>query len=130
MAILEDHDFEHSDGEETLNLDYMADLCSRDWGLYKTVTNNLQVIGQFIECVNRASATRIPLDGASDMSKMDFHLNAFEKTHCGRSNTPNPCEFFSVSAYIPLGWSIGATPDGRQAGEPLADTIAPRERDG
>ncbi|NIO21034.1 MAG: glycyl radical protein, partial [Candidatus Aenigmarchaeota archaeon] len=29
------------------------------------------------------------------------------------------------SAYVPLGWNVGATPDGRYAGEPLADTIAP-----
>ena len=49
VAILEDHDLGHSDDKETLNVDYMADLCSREWGLYKTVTGTLQKIRQFIE---------------------------------------------------------------------------------
>jgi peroxiredoxin (alkyl hydroperoxide reductase subunit C) len=49
VAILEDHDLGHSDDKEILNVDYMADLCARDWGLYKTVTDNLHHVREFIE---------------------------------------------------------------------------------
>lgn len=49
VAILEDHDLGHSDDKEILNVDYMADLCAREWGLYKTVTGSLQKVRQFIE---------------------------------------------------------------------------------
>ena len=49
VAILEDHEVGHSDDKETLNVDYMADLCSQDWGLHKTVTGSLQNVKQFIE---------------------------------------------------------------------------------
>jgi hypothetical protein len=48
IAILEDHDLGHIDDRETLNVDYVADLCSRDWGLYKTVTDNLEKLREFI----------------------------------------------------------------------------------
>ena len=49
VAILEDHELGLSEDKEILNLDYMADLCSRDWGVYKTITGSLQNIRQFIE---------------------------------------------------------------------------------
>ena len=41
VAILEDHELGHKDDRETLNLDYVAELCSQDWGLCKTITVNL-----------------------------------------------------------------------------------------
>jgi peroxiredoxin (alkyl hydroperoxide reductase subunit C) len=49
VAILEDHELGHRDDNETLNVDYMADVCSRQWGLYESVTCNLQKVRQFIE---------------------------------------------------------------------------------
>jgi peroxiredoxin (alkyl hydroperoxide reductase subunit C) len=49
VAILEDHELGNSDDKEILNVAYMADLCSHDWGLFKTVTGSLQYIAQFIE---------------------------------------------------------------------------------
>lgn len=49
VAILEDHDLGHSDDKETLNVDYMADLCARNWGLYTSVTYSLQKVRQFVE---------------------------------------------------------------------------------
>lgn len=42
IAILEDHKMGQKDNGETINLLYIANLCSGDWGLYKTVTDNLQ----------------------------------------------------------------------------------------
>jgi len=41
IAILEDHKLGDTDEQETLNINYIAELCSRNWGLYKTITNNL-----------------------------------------------------------------------------------------
>jgi hypothetical protein len=37
LAILEDYELGHRDDKETLNVDYMPDLCSRERGLHKTV---------------------------------------------------------------------------------------------
>ena len=49
VAILEDHDVRNSDDKEILNVDYVADLCSRDWGLYTSVTYSLEKVKQLIE---------------------------------------------------------------------------------
>jgi peroxiredoxin (alkyl hydroperoxide reductase subunit C) len=49
VAVLEDHDLGLEDGKEMLNVKYLADLCSRDWGLFRTVTGNLQKIRHVIE---------------------------------------------------------------------------------
>lgn len=49
VAILEDHCLGHGDDRETINLDYIADLCSQDWGLYKTIMESIEKIGEFIE---------------------------------------------------------------------------------
>ncbi len=49
MAILEDHETGHSDDRESLNVDYIAKLCSRDWGLHKTIADNLVKIIKFVQ---------------------------------------------------------------------------------
>jgi hypothetical protein len=41
VAILEDHGLGHSNDLETLNLAHMAQVCARDWGLHKTITDNI-----------------------------------------------------------------------------------------
>ena len=50
VVILEDHELGHSDVRDTINLDYIGNVCSRNWGLYKTVIDNIdrlrEVIGQ------------------------------------------------------------------------------------
>lgn len=48
VVILEDHELGHSDDRETINLDYLGNLCSRDWGLYRSVTDNIDRIREFI----------------------------------------------------------------------------------
>ena len=49
VAILEDHDLGHSDHKEALNVDHMADVCSEDWGLCKTVSGSLQNVVRAVE---------------------------------------------------------------------------------
>lgn len=44
VAILEDHELGYFNDHETLNIAYVAQLCSRDWGLHKTVTDNIRKI--------------------------------------------------------------------------------------
>lgn len=39
--LLADHEPADHDGDGVLNLSYVSDLCSSDWGLYTTVTDNL-----------------------------------------------------------------------------------------
>lgn len=47
-ALLLDHDIGRSDGE-TINGEYIAGLCAKDWGLYTTVSLNAQRVKDLIE---------------------------------------------------------------------------------
>jgi len=49
VAILEDHELGHRDDRETVNLDYLANLCSRNWGLYRTIMDSLDKIKSFVD---------------------------------------------------------------------------------
>jgi len=49
VAILEDHEIGDSDNQEVLNVNRIAELCSGDWGLHKTITDNLGKMVKFIE---------------------------------------------------------------------------------
>jgi hypothetical protein len=49
VAILEDHELGHSNDRETINLGYIADLCSRNWGLHRTITDSLDKTRKFID---------------------------------------------------------------------------------
>ncbi len=41
IALVRDHEVGDSDAPETINGQYLAQLCSDDWGIYKTFTVNL-----------------------------------------------------------------------------------------
>jgi hypothetical protein len=41
LALLLDHDVGPSD-DETINVDIIAELCAKDWGLYTTISMNIQ----------------------------------------------------------------------------------------
>ena len=49
IAILEDHEIGYSDNQEMLNVNCIVELCSSDWGLHKTITDNLSKMVKFIE---------------------------------------------------------------------------------
>ena len=46
IAILEDHDVAQTDSQDMLNANYVAELCSDDWPLWKGVTDSL---GKFVK---------------------------------------------------------------------------------
>lgn len=48
LALLLDHEVGPGD-RETINAEYIAGLCAKDWGLYTTVSLTLQKVRQFLE---------------------------------------------------------------------------------
>jgi len=49
IAILEDHEIGNRDNQEILNVEYISELSSKNWGLHKTISNNLKNVLNFIE---------------------------------------------------------------------------------
>lgn len=49
VALLEDHQIGYVDDQETLNLNRMAQASARDWGLCKTLNDNLETMINFAE---------------------------------------------------------------------------------
>ena len=49
ICILNDHDVGDFSGGEVINIQHIANLCSHDWGLYMTTTENLQRILSVID---------------------------------------------------------------------------------
>jgi hypothetical protein len=47
IAIIKDHDLGTGDPEK-IDVDYIAKLCSDDWGLYKTLSMNAEIISQMV----------------------------------------------------------------------------------
>jgi hypothetical protein len=41
ICMLKDYEIGDTDGEGLINGEYIAKLCSKDWGIFKTITNNL-----------------------------------------------------------------------------------------
>jgi peroxiredoxin (alkyl hydroperoxide reductase subunit C) len=70
VAILEDHDLGYRDDKEIINIDYMANLCSRNWGLFKSVTSSLQKIKQIIEN-NDVSVQCFGMEASELIQKVD-----------------------------------------------------------
>jgi formate C-acetyltransferase len=53
-----------------------------------------------------------------------IYCHAVERYKCARGGTFHP-GLYPVSANVPMGKVCGATPDGRRAGEPLAEGVSP-----
>jgi hypothetical protein len=47
IMLLREHPIGNSDAE-TINCEIACGLCANDWGLWRTVTGNLQVVGEFL----------------------------------------------------------------------------------
>jgi hypothetical protein len=48
IAILADHEFGDKNND-MIDLDYIAKLCSEDWGLYKTLSMNAEKVAEFVK---------------------------------------------------------------------------------
>ena len=74
VAILEDHEIGHSDERETVNVDYVTDLCLRDWGLFKSITSSLEDVKQIIE--DGVSVQCIGMEASEFERKLDAILGS------------------------------------------------------
>jgi hypothetical protein len=52
-----------------VNVDYIADLCSREWGLFKSVTSSLENIRQIIE--EGVSVQCVGMEASEFVQKLD-----------------------------------------------------------
>jgi hypothetical protein len=48
ICLLLDHEIGNMDSQDTINGEYLAKLCSEDWGIYKTFTMKLKMLTQVI----------------------------------------------------------------------------------
>jgi formate C-acetyltransferase len=79
------------------------------------------------EVVRQRLINRVPKYGNDD-ARVDRHARHWADRYCAlvgehstiRGGTYQP-GFYTVSAHVPMGANVGAMPDGRRAGEPLAD---------
>jgi len=58
VCILMDHRLGDSDAQDTINKNYIADVCSNDWGVHKSFTQNLGKTAGYLERVNLKDAQR------------------------------------------------------------------------
>jgi hypothetical protein len=73
MMLLREHELDDSD-DDIINTQRIAQLCSRDWGLWKTVTTNLERIGKFtmdMEKLTQEDKT----DVTGKIEKLVVHIN-------------------------------------------------------
>lgn len=65
IAMLADHPVQNSDDADHLDPTYVADLCGSDWGLYKTVTTNLDRVDSYV------SSADLPIENATLLDRVD-----------------------------------------------------------
>jgi len=58
VMLLMDHELEEHDGERLLNVRYICDLCASNWGLYTTVTDNLDKTAALLDEITPAGSAR------------------------------------------------------------------------
>ncbi len=76
IVLLSDHKIGDKDEEETINIEYIADLLSKDWGFYYTVTTNLNKIKKLVD----SYAQVLTQNKVEDVkNKIDIILDRIEK---------------------------------------------------
>ena len=58
ICLLHDHELASDDIPEKINSKYIADLCSKDWGVYKTFTMNLNRVLTNLDKLSQDNAMR------------------------------------------------------------------------
>jgi len=74
IMLFREHEVGNSD-KETVNAEYLAKLCANDWGLWRTVTMNLQKVKSFLPHYNSLAET----DKTDVTTKIDKLLTLIEK---------------------------------------------------
>ena len=69
VAILEDHELGHNDSKEILNVDYLSNLCSHEWGLFKSVMYSLEKVRQVIQ--DDVSVQCVGMEATEMVHKLD-----------------------------------------------------------
>jgi len=75
LVLLREHQLGHND-DDTLNIKHIAEVLSKDWGFYYTVTQNLKKVKAFMLRVNFLDDK----DRSDIISKIDLILSHLEKT--------------------------------------------------
>ena len=104
--------------DKTVSLRTLYDALQANWEGYEelrqTVINEVPHYGNDLEEVDGLSSWALEVFADSIGSKYGPRGR-----YCGGT--------FTMTAHIRFGEMIGATPDGRKAGEPIADAISPRQ---
>jgi hypothetical protein len=59
ICLLHDHEIGQTDGPEMINCRYISDLCSRDWGIYRTFTLNIRRVMKYLDDLSGTEAMRV-----------------------------------------------------------------------
>jgi hypothetical protein len=65
-ALVLDHSFGDGD-DETFNLPYITGLCTRDWGLWKTITTNAQKVRDFADAYDLGGGEKLTITERLDV---------------------------------------------------------------
>jgi len=74
IVLLREHEIGNND-KETINSAYLAKLCANDWGLWKTITMNLEKVKNLLTKYEALTET----DRQDVLAKIDKLLEAIEK---------------------------------------------------
>lgn len=72
VAMLVDHPVEAGDDTELINPNYVSKRCSTDWGLYRTLTMNLDRVNTYVE------NDELPIDESTIHDRIDALRTAIE----------------------------------------------------
>jgi len=75
MTLFREHEVGDKDEKEIINAKYIAKLCAKDWGLWKTVTDNLRLIKGMVDKYEKLSNE----DRANVKEKIDKILDFIDR---------------------------------------------------
>jgi hypothetical protein len=73
IAMMNDHPIATEPDEDAIDASYVADLCRRDWGLYKTTTMNLERVEEYLRNHD------LPIDQSRLQDRATTLYNAIEE---------------------------------------------------
>jgi hypothetical protein len=74
ICLLNDHELANEDAPEKINSKYISQLCSNDWGVYKTFTMNLNRVLKYLDKLSQDDAMR-----STVMKRCDALLGQIEE---------------------------------------------------